>query len=180
MSNDVMIVRHPTVDCLCSSDGWVLVPGFTRNGANIPAKWTKGSLHCHKLKSRDYFYYVVRIKGKKYKVHRLICEAFHPNPSGKPHVDHIDRNPMNNDESNLEWATTYENRANQDRNDLARTKVGLTNEASSHALKIAYGHKYYAENRARLLEQKKTYYSKNRGKILEYQRCRHAQSRRAG
>lgn len=43
-------------------------------------------------------------------VHRLVCEAFHgPCPSEKSHCAHSDGNPLNNNASNLRWASVREN-----------------------------------------------------------------------
>lgn len=42
-------------------------------------------------------------KQKSFKVHRLVAEAFIPNPDGLPEVNHIDENKYNCAASNLEW-----------------------------------------------------------------------------
>ena len=51
--------------------------------------------------------------GYKRKVHRLVGQAFIPNPENKPEIDHIDRTPTNNNVENLRWATRSENSQNQ-------------------------------------------------------------------
>lgn len=48
-------------------------------------------------------------KMKCYKAHRLVADAFIPNPDNLPQINHKDENKMNNYVDNLEWCTAKYN-----------------------------------------------------------------------
>ena len=58
-------------------------------------------------------YHIVSLSlnGKRFtrKFHRLVADAFIPNPNDLPLVNHKDGDKMNNHHSNLEWVTDAEN-----------------------------------------------------------------------
>lgn len=61
-------------------------------------------------------------KKKRYLVHRLVAEAFIPNPDNLPEINHKDENKVNNCVENLEWCTPKYNANYGERN----YKAGLS------------------------------------------------------
>ena len=79
-------------------------------------------------------YYVVRLtKNGKYKnigVHRLVAQAFIPNPDNLPQVNHKDGNKQNNCVENLEWCTSSYNVKHAFDTGLKTQKKGIENVCS--------------------------------------------------
>ena len=72
----------------------------------------KGSDYDHSTRlKKGYLVTDLYSQGKRRteRIHRLVAEAFVPNPDGKPEVNHKDGNKLNNRADNLEWCTKKEN-----------------------------------------------------------------------
>lgn len=66
-------------------------------------------------------------KDKTARVHRLVAEAFIPNPENKDTVNHIDGNKQNNAVSNLEWVDRTEQMLHAYDLGLKSSRVGSQN-----------------------------------------------------
>ena len=79
----------------------------TYNGVRI----TKGQLLKPLKTNRNYLRVCLKKnqKNKYVSIHRLVAEAFIPNPNNYPIINHIDGNTSNNKASNLEWCTQKHN-----------------------------------------------------------------------
>ena len=68
---------------------------------------------------------------KSFQVHRLVAEAFIPNPDNLAIVNHIDEDPINNNVENLEWCSQKHN-VNHSKHKMYHTKnaklSNITNE----------------------------------------------------
>ena len=98
---------------------WKDAPGFEK-GYMISNLGRVYSKYTHKIRKnhlvRDgYISAILKQDGKQYGVfiHRLVAQAFIPNPNNLPIVNHKDENPANNCVSNLEWCSySYNNTYN--------------------------------------------------------------------
>lgn len=97
------IAQHP--DYAVSTDGRVLCK---------TTQWHLSLIAGHKHRryagvADTTSYFKVRIAGKRHNVHRLMAEAFIPNPLHLPVVNHIDNDSTNNRVENLEWVSFSQN-----------------------------------------------------------------------
>lgn len=102
-------------------EGWYQVSNFGRvrsvdryvngNHINCDFQFMRGKIR--KLrKNKDGYWIVILRKNSKSKgflVHRLVAEAFIPNPRNLPYINHKDENPENSTVTNLEWCTAAYN-----------------------------------------------------------------------
>lgn len=68
--------------------------------------------------------YVSLGRGNKKYVHRLVAEAFIPNPLNLPEVDHKDTNGLNNCVENLQWVTRIDNMDNPNTQNHIKQNTG--------------------------------------------------------
>ncbi len=90
---------------------------------------------CNGGRYRMVYFYDGKIKRQFY-VHRLVAEAFIENPDNKPHVNHKDGDPSNNNALNLEWVTCSENQVHAYKNLIKKYKCRFCNSDTYSKLRI--------------------------------------------
>ena len=85
---------------------------YVSNLGNVKNFGTKNILKQQNTRGYCYVSFRMLISGTKLvrkQVHRLVGQAFIPNPENLPQIHHIDNNPSNNNVNNLMWVSNIEN-----------------------------------------------------------------------
>ena len=114
-------------------------------------------------------YFSVCLQGRRFMIHRLVAQAFIPNPDNLPQVNHRDENKLNNRVDNLEWCDHIYN-MNYGTKNIRAKETAIKNGSWSGLSREEWRKKYYQENKDKIKEYRreysKKYYQKNKEKIL--------------
>lgn len=106
------------------------------------------------------------LKSKK-RVHRIVAEAFLPNPDNLPQVNHKDEDKTNNNVDNLEWCTAKYNMnygTLRERRVQTNIQNGTFNPDHIRLSKLEYQRLYQKENREKINEYNRKY--RNKKKVI--------------
>ena len=152
---------------------------ITVSGRGNGDRLIKGRILVGGVANKYHFVCLTQLDGtkKNFYRHRLVAEAFIPNPDNKPCVDHIDGNPNNNVLDNLRWVTASENQNNPitlERMSCAFKKYLSANNPPMKGKQHSEETKEKIRNKLKkfsdeeLKEHRKDYVDKHREKHREY------------
>ena len=127
----------PIIQGKLDGEEWRDVEGFGRYQVSNKGRIYVKTIHRIIYGSDVHGYRNVKLLDEKNKyhtvaIHKLVAQAFIPNPENKPQVDHIDSNPQNNNVTNLRWVTKEE----QYENENTKKKMQLAQERLQKGWKI--------------------------------------------
>ena len=110
-------------------------------------------------------YYIAKLnvnnQSKSIAIHRLVAQAFIPNPDNLPEVNHVDTNRKNNCVDNLEWCTHADNVSHSAKLGHYKGKSGNDNpNYGNHALSEKY------KNNPELAKQNNSRKGKQNGRAI--------------
>lgn len=110
-----------------------------RNSHEMKERTVKGQILKPEIANNGYLYVCLWKEGKKSKatVHRLVAQAFIPNPDNKPCVNHKDYNRQNPCATNLEWVTHKENMI-YSRERLSAAHIGISSTPNKYGEMYVY------------------------------------------
>ena len=102
--------------------------------------WSEKSNRYLTLQTTSAGYLYVKLRDSEQKqrlklIHRLVAEAFIPNPEGYKEVNHKDEDKTNNQISNLEWCTRIYNINYGTRNKRTSRAVGMYDKETNQLIK---------------------------------------------
>lgn len=143
------------------------------NYKNIGTAWRKERIRKPKLSNTGYYEVALAKEHKTYykRVHRLVAEAFIPNPDNLPYINHINEIKTDNRVENLEWCTPkynievyHESRMKVYQYDLKGTLIKVWHSITK-AAKSINGDKTGIQHSCRIKKGLKSY----KGFIWSYQ-----------
>ena len=116
-------------------------------------------------------------KRKIFQVHRLVAQAFIPNPEELPEINHKTEIKTDNRAEFIEWCDhrynmNYGTRNERAGKNMVQTKIkkGLADPELCGFTNKKRDSLYYQKNREKINERSRLYYKKNREKWKEYRR----------
>ena len=111
---------------------------------SLPKSGREGKILSPQMDRRGYRFVHLRINGQRKtgKVHRLVAQAFLPNPDNYPQVNHKNGNKSDNRVSNLEWCSREYNIWHE------RNVLGITGQVPQKVMCVETGEVFASRQEA--------------------------------